>query len=574
MAAKKPGRQVAVPAPQREQVLAVRKLAEAGDLVRARQRLAALRVGFPLFKPLLALAWEVEDLCGDALSATACARAWHRQSPGSRLALQALASSARDAGFTGLHVQAVHRLRQVDEGPDVKPILDHIEAPLGRLTIAEAEAIDLSRMHLAMGEPAAAAEVLAGIDHPSARNNLALAHFMGGEPARAAEVALAAWQVHPANLFALDLLVRTRCWIDGLAACAQWAEPARGTTPSRAEDANARVALLRWLGDEEAARRAHAEVAGAEYWQEADERQLDRYDDLAGALSDAESSETHWFPGPWRRQLRELAAQVRQQRQPAGWRERWDAHLDACDAHADYLQRAGALGSTTVRELAREILLLRARRGDAPALSALHALLRSPMGPDSERSGLLQHMADAGLNDGAVSAHLNGELRDVRSYSLNVHAEPRPSPFTAAGEAIAGRMHAALARGDLNAARDAAEALCACEPGQAAAWANLGALLEDEAPHQDVAAAFSKAHELAPEYLFGRCGLARVRAAEGRVDEARALLDGLLERTDWHHSEYRSYLMAQVKLAEAMGDAAAARKSLEVLHDLMDRFAG
>ena len=573
MKAKKTGSRKAVSEPQREQLQAVRKLAEAGHLDRARQRLAALLAGFPTFKPLLGLAWEVEDMAGEPIAATSCAWRWHQQSPGSVAALQALAGSAREAGFPGIFAQATHRLRQLQTGASAAPLVDHVDAPLGRLTIAEAEAMDLGRMHLAMDEPVAAAEVLAGMNHPSALNNVALSCFSAGAPVKAMEAAQAAWQAHPTNVFALDLLARARCWVEGFPACAPLAQPALEAIPNRAEDACARVALLRWLGEEAAAQRAHDEVADAGYWQEAEPRLLERFKQLASAAPDDEG-EARWFPQPWRKRLRELAAQV-QQAPAAGWRARWDAHLLACDAHADYLQRAGMLGSATVRQLARDILLLRARRGDSVALDRLHQLLKSAAGPDSERSALLQELSDAGLSDGDVSVHLNGALRRVRSHSFTLSDEPRPSPFTAAGEALAQRMHAAVARGDLDEARREAERLCECEPRQAAAWANLGAVLEGmKAPLQDIERAFGKAHELAPEYLIGRCGLARVRAAQGLVDEVKTLLDSLLERDEWHHSEYRSYLMAQASLARALGDDEAHRRLQQALRDLVDQFGG
>ena len=37
-------------------------------------------------------------------------------------------------------------------------------------------------------------------------------------------------------------------------------------------------------------------------------------------------------------------------------------------------------------------------------------------------------------------------------------------------------------------------------------------------------------------------------AERGQVDEARALLHGLLDRREWHHSEYRSPLLAQAAM--------------------------
>jgi hypothetical protein len=128
-------------APPSDQVAAVRKLVQALDLPRARQRLAALRAAYPAFKPLYGLAWEIEDAGGYPMAACAAAWVWHQASPGSRAALEALVDNARRAMLAGLHARAQHRLRQLDD-PDAQAPLEHIDAPLGRLTLAEAGGLD------------------------------------------------------------------------------------------------------------------------------------------------------------------------------------------------------------------------------------------------------------------------------------------------------------------------------------------------------------------------------------------------------------------------------------------------
>lgn len=50
-------------APQSAQLEAVRKLSHAGRYGEALARIDELRSRYPTFKPLLALAWEVNDYC-------------------------------------------------------------------------------------------------------------------------------------------------------------------------------------------------------------------------------------------------------------------------------------------------------------------------------------------------------------------------------------------------------------------------------------------------------------------------------------------------------------------------------
>jgi hypothetical protein len=63
-----------------------------------------------------------------------------------------------------------------------------------------------------------------------------------------------------------------------------------------------------------------------------------------------------------------------------------------------------------------------------------------------------------------------------------------------------------------------------------------------------------------------------MRAQAGRADEARALLEGLVEREQWHYSEYRSFLIAQRATALAVGEAGVVRTLDESLHDIERQF--
>lgn len=570
-------RQAAPAAPHGEQLTAIRRLAEAGELAAARQRRAALRKAFPDFKPLLGLAWEIEHLAGEPIAATARAWEWQAASPNSRQALEALAESARLAGFAALMARALHRQATLAEGRPVPPPLEHIDAPLGRLTLAQAEAIDLSRMWLADDNPQAAAAALQGVDHPSAHNNLAMALFAGGEVDAALRIADAAWTADAGNLFALERCLRWRCWSEGMDRCAGFAATLRDTRPRRAEDASARVAALRFLGDHESAQRAWDEVQNAALWNEAPPEQVD----LFAALGDADAEDVPgehamWFPRPWMKALMRISRESRRSPE-AAVQPAWDAALDACGAHADYLQRAAELGDAAIRLLALAVLKRRASLGDAPALASLTTLLTSLRGPDDARMTLLAWLGEQCLRNPAEPARvrLAGSVREIRSHSLHINAEPRPSPYSAAGTALAERLHVALARRDLEQAQELARQLHAMHPEQPSTLTNLATIGQAlGATQQQTTRLFEQAHAMAPGHLFARCGLARCRVAEGRLDEARSLLEGLFERTDWHYSEYRSLLLAQRALADAQGDREAVRAVDASLADIGRRFDG
>lgn len=568
---KRPHRKHDPATPFPDQIAAVRRLAHEDDLPLARQRLAALRQSFPAFKPLLALAWEIEYECGSVMLAAARAFEWQRASPNSRPALQALCDSAEEAGLFALHARTAAWL-----DPHFAPPPE-VETPVGKLSLEQAEAIDLSRMHLADDDPAAAIAAVQDIDHPSARNNLGLALFAGGDVRAARRVMETNWAADPANLFAREWALRCRCWHEGRAACQEFAPPLRDTPARRAEDAVARIAALHFLDDPESARRAWAEAERAPFWAGAGEDLNDVFDTLRGPPEDFAENAKKWFPLKWLHRMTATAKQDRRTTQP-GADSAWTEGLVDCDAHPEYLERAAYLADPLGRVLAIAVLRNRAGRGDASARAALLDVIKRPSGSDAERHELLEWLVAQGLRGRGelTEIWLEGELRMVRTLEpRSITAEPRPSPFPPEGTALNEQMHAAIRRGELQHAHALAEQIRALYPAQPMALGNLAGLKEGLGhPAAEVKALYERAHALAPDYLFARCGLARCLAAEGAIEQGRALLEGLLaSREEWHATEYRSLLLAQRELARAAGEKNMVRALERQLVQLQANFS-
>jgi tetratricopeptide (TPR) repeat protein len=259
----------------------------------------------------------------------------------------------------------------------------------------------------------------------------------------------------------------------------------------------------------------------------------------------------------------------------AATQARLDAHFDALDAHTDYLVRACELADRGTRLTALSVLERRALRGDAPARQALPGLLVGLGGPDADRTRLLQWLDEHGLHDPAtpVTMRAGEAVREVRSVGLTITTEPRPSTLSKAGLALAERMNAAGQRGALAEARKLGQQLLELHPGHPMALSNLAGILQALGePHAEVMRLYREALAQDPDYLFARCGLAFGLVQEGRLDEARELLDGLIERGELHLSEFRTLSMVQRAIAQAAGEHATVRAIDQVLQDLERQF--
>lgn len=245
--------------------------------------------------------------------------------------------SAQHAGLTALQARA-YRTLHAPGGADKPPPQQLFMPTDDALSLAQAEALELGRMHMHDHNPQAAVTALCGVDHPSARNNLAVALFAIGDVAAALDIAEASWQGEPTNLFALGRVLRWRCWTEGLVRSTDLAAPLRQTKPDCAD----------WPG-----------------------------------------GPSEWFPAVWLDRMHTLATRSRQSHPDARFGTEFDAGLDLCGAHADYLDRATELGDEITRETTRAVLKRRSLLGDAAAIAALEQGLKHPAGADAERAQVL-----------------------------------------------------------------------------------------------------------------------------------------------------------------------------------------
>jgi tetratricopeptide (TPR) repeat protein len=595
--------------PQPAQLDAVRKLSHTGRHEEAQTRVAALRARFPDFKPLMGLAWEVDDCAGHFLSASRHAWDWSMASPGSVAALEALRDSAFDAGLPALGASAALKLARAEGNP--VPDLPPMPGALGDLPFDQAVAVDLSRLFLNFGRYSEAIAILEGIDHPSTRNNLAMARFAQGEIAAARAGFEANWQQDRRNLFALHYVVRLRLWSGGHGPANELAEALRDAQPLRAEDAYGKMFGLLLLGEDDDTVDAWDALCDAEFWGEESVREnsicayfaglaalrkgdmesagalfseaLDLNPDnpdadtasMALALSplgkevDAKAGEFHdWFPQSWITEIRAAKGAHTQ-----------EAVLDAqhrrCDAHADYLAAAIELGGAAVRFYAVSTLQFRALDGDGAALDALRKLLTRPCGPDKVRMDLDVWLQENGFVEAGQPQRLllHGEVRELVLRPTRLHAEPTDLGLPAASQARLEQMHRLLKHNDLPGALHIAEELAAAHAGHPTLVGNVANIMDALGYDLDeTEALFQRAAELDPTYFFAQAGLARIAARKGDVERARELLKPLENRDEYHFSEWRALLMTEREIAAAQRDVTSMLRLDEALNSLMEQF--
>lgn len=593
--------------PPTAQLEAVHKLSRSGRHEQARERLRQLRTRYPDFKPLIALAWEVEDNAGFALSAASHAWDWIHSAPGSLAALEALQVSAIEAGLTALSLWAARRLAQAQDLPF--PELPPVPGPLAELHFDQAVAIDLARLLMSVNRFSETIDVLQGIDHPSARNDLAMAQFAQGDIALAQAGFESVWRQDRRNLFALHYVIRLRLWTSGRVPAAELLDSLRTMQPLRPEDAYGKMFALLLLDAHDAAISTWDALRDADFWDSGYLMENSRCAFFAGLAAqrlgdttkarDLFSESINIWPGNLQAHdaFASTVLSIIDARSdlPAGEFRDWfpqsfltayqatrdvhakdalfDAQVQTCTAHPDYLATAAELGDTVVRRYAIGILKWRAGKGDPAAIATLRSLLTRPCGPDSVRAELDAWLQENGMfpQGQPHPLRMHGKIQELIVRPLQLHAKFKESGLPEAAQAKIDHMRRLTRQCDLTGALRIGEELVAAYPHHPMPLVNLAGV-KDALQHDidQIEALFQRAAELDPAYLFAQSGLASIAARRGDPERARELLAPVLGREKYHYSEWRTILGAQREIARALKNRdaeSAINAMLDALHD-------
>jgi len=600
--------------PESAQLKAVERLLEAGDFPRAGARARALVQRFPDHDAANRMLVDALDQAGSAGAATLAAYQWAHRRPNSHAAQEALVQFAGEGGYPLLVVRAAERL--ADLGAIAEPIpadpatLDGLmQQPDGsQATREDLERVEIGQIYMAADDFAAAVRELDGVATTPARNTRALALFHSGRSEEALAATLDAWQQDPGNLCALGLALQLRLYRGDETGARGLAVPLAQARARRPEDAQAQLAALLLIREDQAAWDAFERSNQAD-WSDAATGFVEAMRLLFGAGAASRLGRGDQARDLWQRALdlhpglasaRENLAILQRDGVPPAFPALFDlgrvfpmgvvgrihetgaaaleSRINRLGIDDRYLEALYLTGDLMVRGLAAHLLqrrlghAARAPAGPPPrsAATIVRDLARLPIGTIQERLGFINALRQRKLltvNE-AVELWDGTGLQEVRVFSTAIHRE---TGSTGLPHKLQTRLEESLLQMRVHlyeAAEVNLNAILARIPDHPTALGNLAVLRSHQGRTRECRDLLWRVIAAHPDYLFARCNLASILIAAGELDEAQGLLDGLAQRPRLHIQEVFELYGALAMLSRARGDervAAAVIASLEQL---------
>ena len=466
-------------------------------------------------------------------------------------------------------------------------------------SVEDLERFDIAQLHLTGKDLHGALRWLDGMVQSPARNNRGVALFQLQRIEEALGVLMAAWQEHPENILALSWAVQLRLYRGDETGALDLCMPLAEGVPISLDHALSQLQVLLlmkqnvpaleafrtaldsgWEGP--ATRRAGARLrhygacAACRLGQRSEARRLWREalaldSDLYLAqtnLSELErAAEPPQFP-----QALELHALFPVQVISIMRELKKDAELAAVQASNAYLEAAYSSGNEVGRTAASLPLKFRAEHGDADAVARLKAFARLPIGSKFERFGYLKFLREQDLMAPEEPMEIWGDdgLTEVKLLSTVVDREPASSGLPKDLDALLSQSIELMQGESIDEAEPLLKRLLERVPGHPIATSNLAALRQMQGRHKEVWPLLRQVAVEHPDYLYGRCNLARLLILKGELEEAESLLHGLTERERMHVSDMFTLYGTLAMLQMAKGDDAAAQRFLASLEPLVE----
>ena len=101
-------------------------------------------------------------------------------------------------------------------------------------------------------------------------------------------------------------------------------------------------------------------------------------------------------------------------------------------------------------------------------------------------------------------------------------------------------------------------------PNFPSAYNQLSLIYEQQGRHREARTLIKQTHRRFPDYAFSRIAVARLALQEKQIEQARELLNPLLQQKEMHTSEFRALAQAEIEYALALKRKGVARTWLNL----------
>lgn len=198
-------------------------------------------------------------------------------------------------------------------------------------------------------------------------------------------------------------------------------------------------------------------------------------------------------------------------------------------------------------------------------LAALKEFALSKRGPDDMRLEAFSAVTEAGLlSSEPVQVWRGGKWEEIMGIGYDIQYEPNDSGHSEQVIDLLSEGTQAIHDKEYDKAERLLKQALELKPGAPDIRNNLALAYERRGRREESAAMIEQIHADHPDYIFATLSLARRYILEGELAKAKALLEPLLARRQFHITEFAAFANAQLEYYEAEDNHEAAWSWLEM----------
>jgi len=598
-----------------QQLHAIDRLLERERFDQALQHIDSALEAFPrhggLFqRRIQALLGQEQDI-----EAEMTAYRWTIARPGSIVAWHALYSLSMEHRRPALAIEASHRFNELADEAGESPLTSLTQEDLEGVIFSpftgesinphELRYMELGQLCIESRHFKEGIKILRESSEPPARNNLGVCLFQAGQVDEAFKCFNEAWHSEPKNLIALSWMVRLLLFLGEKDRALGLSAPLSNTLALRPEDAIGQLTGLVILDKEAEALEVFNAARKLPWWgSEPENAHSFALLNHLGAVCCARTGNVARAKTLWKKSLDQdsnlLLAKENLTDLNNAPKERNGAWLLPFYEYLpsqwlDRIRRSGSdnvaitvlkpisslyfeaiyrIGDEFTLSFCSTQLINRFEQGDMEAKRSLLRLMEGRQGNYADRFNLGSRLLEVGIIDRNEWIKLwDGEqFHEVQMKGQKVSGEAKPSSLTPVQQAVMGEAIEAFKEDDIPKAKQILERLTSEAPKEPSVWSNLAAIYEKERNPQKAEELLTRAIEINPDYLMGRCNLAMCHIKRGDNDAAKNLLDGLMDHEELHIQEAITLYSAHAMLHARSGELEQARRLLDSLEAVAEEY--